>query len=103
MSSESPAIISTHSATVHHVRTEVVPDAVQRIGDIFREPRDRGSLIDIAANGGSSAIASDWVNDLGKAATRSGCPPFDDVLSVICQAITQAITRSLIADRPDPN
>lgn len=99
MSPEPPAIISTHFATVHHVLTEVEPDAVQRIGDIFREPRDRGSRIYIAANGGSSAIASDWLNDLGKAAKRSGCPPFDDVHSVICQAVT----RSFVADRPDPN
>jgi D-sedoheptulose 7-phosphate isomerase len=71
---EFPAIMSTHFATVHHVLTEAEPDSVQRIGDIFREPRDHGSLVYIAANGGSSAIASDWVNDLGKAAKRSGPP-----------------------------
>jgi D-sedoheptulose 7-phosphate isomerase len=48
--------------------------------DIFREARDRAAFIYIAGNGGSSSTASHWVNDLGKATKRSGCPP----LRVMC-------------------
>jgi len=60
--------------------TEVQGSAVERIVDIFREARDRGSFIYIAGNGGSSSTASHWVNDLGKATKRSRCPP----LKVMC-------------------
>ncbi|MBV9703258.1 MAG: SIS domain-containing protein [Methylobacteriaceae bacterium] len=54
--------------------------AIQRIVDIFREARDRGSFIYIAGNGGSSSTASHWVNDLGKAAKRYGRRP----MKVMC-------------------
>jgi D-sedoheptulose 7-phosphate isomerase len=74
------AVISTHFANVGRVLTEVEVYAVQRIVDIFRAARDRGSFIYIAGNGGSASTASHWVNDLGKATKRSGCPP----LKVMC-------------------
>jgi len=73
-------LIQAHFASVRRVLTEVEISAVQRVADIFRAARDRGSFIYIAGNGGSSATASHWVNDLGKATKRSGCPP----LKVLC-------------------
>jgi D-sedoheptulose 7-phosphate isomerase len=68
-------VVSTHIANVRRVLSEVQEAAVERIVDIFRQARDRGSFIYVAGNGGSSATASHWVNDLGKATKRSGCPP----------------------------
>ena len=59
---------------------EVQIGAIHRAVDIFRKARDRGSFIYIAGNGGSSATASHWVNDLGKATKRSGRQP----LKVMC-------------------
>jgi D-sedoheptulose 7-phosphate isomerase len=73
-------VISTHFINVRRVLMEVPIGAVQRVVDIFRSARDRGSFIYIAGNGGSSATASHWVNDLGKATKRSGRPP----LRVMC-------------------
>jgi D-sedoheptulose 7-phosphate isomerase len=54
--------------------------AVERLVDLFRAARDRGSFIYIAGNGGSASTASHWVNDLGKATKRSGRAP----LKVMC-------------------
>jgi D-sedoheptulose 7-phosphate isomerase len=65
---------------VGRVLTEVDIFGLQRVADIFRNARDRGSFIYIAGNGGSSSTASHWVNDLGKATKRSGRPP----LKVMC-------------------
>ena len=75
-----PALISTHFSDVQRVLAQVEQHEVQRIVETFREARDRGSFIYIAGNGGSSSTASHWVNDLGKATKRSGCPP----LKVMC-------------------
>ena len=69
------AVISTHFANLRRVLTHVQVRAVQRIVDIFRDARERGSFIYIAGNGGSSSTASHWVNDLGKATKRSGRRP----------------------------
>jgi D-sedoheptulose 7-phosphate isomerase len=69
------AVISAHFADVRRVLTHVQASAVQRIVDIFRDARERGSFIYIAGNGGSSSTASHWVNDLGKATKRSGRRP----------------------------
>jgi D-sedoheptulose 7-phosphate isomerase len=77
---EAPGIISTHFSNVQRVLGQVQHHEVQRIVETFREARDRGSFIYIAGNGGSSSTASHWVNDLGKATKRSGCPP----LKVMC-------------------
>jgi D-sedoheptulose 7-phosphate isomerase len=79
-SPEAPALISTHFSNVQRVLTQVQHHEVQGIVETFREARDRGSFIYIAGNGGSSSTASHWVNDLGKATKRSGCPP----LKVMC-------------------
>ena len=48
--------------------------------DLLREARDTGCTIFIAGNGGSAAIATHLVNDLGKATKRSGRAP----LRVMC-------------------
>jgi len=50
-------------------------DAVERIYQILRGARDRGSTVYIAGNGGSAATAAHWVNDLGKGAKESRRPP----------------------------
>ncbi len=70
-----PDVITTHFANVRRVLEEVPTGAVQRVVEIFRDARDRGAFIYIAGNGGSSATASHWVNDLGKATKRSGRRP----------------------------
>jgi D-sedoheptulose 7-phosphate isomerase len=50
-------------------------DAVERVVQRLRIGRDSGATLFIAGNGGSAATASHWVNDLGKAASRSGRRP----------------------------
>jgi D-sedoheptulose 7-phosphate isomerase len=45
---------------------------VLRLATELRAARDRGATIFIAGNGGSSATAAHWVNDLGKATKRVG-------------------------------
>jgi len=49
--------------------------AINRIVCMISSARDRGASIYIAGNGGSAAIASHWVNDLGKATKISGKAP----------------------------
>lgn len=49
--------------------------AIARVVEELRAARDRGSAIFIAGNGGSSAIGTHLVNDLGKATKVSGRPP----------------------------
>lgn len=68
-------VITDHIANVCLALAHVPVYAVQRIADVFREARDRGSFIYIAGNGGSASTASHWVNDLGKATKRSGRAP----------------------------
>ena len=75
-----PTVISTHIANVRRVLSEVHVNAVERIVDLIRAARDRGSFIYVAGNGGSAATATHWVNDLGKATKRSGRAP----LKVMC-------------------
>ena len=50
-------------------------DAIERIVESLSAARESGATIYVAGNGGSAAIASHWVNDLGKATKRSGSPP----------------------------
>ena len=49
--------------------------AIERIARRLSEARDHGGTIYVAGNGGSAAIASHWVNDLGKATKRQDLPP----------------------------
>lgn len=50
-------------------------DAIERIADRLDKARKNGSTVFVAGNGGSAAIASHWVNDLGKATKCSGHTP----------------------------
>lgn len=86
--------ISTHVADVRRVLAEMEIDAIERVADIFRKARDRGSFIYVAGNGGSASTASHWVNDLGKATKRSGCPP----LKVMCLSDNTAWFSALCND-----
>jgi phosphoheptose isomerase len=49
--------------------------AIAMVVEEMRAARDRGATIFLAGNGGSSATAAHWVNDLGKATKASGRPP----------------------------
>jgi D-sedoheptulose 7-phosphate isomerase len=73
-------VLSAHVTDVRGALAEIDLGAINRIVDVIRTARDRGGYIYIAGNGGSAATASHWVNDLGKATKRSGCPP----LKVMC-------------------
>ena len=75
-----PGIISAHLSNVRTLLNRVPMFQLERIVEIFRKARDEGSFIYIAGNGGSSATASHWVNDLGKATKRSGRRP----MRVVC-------------------
>lgn len=50
--------------------------AIARLVEELRAARDREATIYFAGNGGSSATAAHWVNDLGKATRQSGRRPF---------------------------
>ena len=49
--------------------------ALGGVVDTIRDARDRGAMVFIAGNGGSAATATHWVNDMCKAASRSGRRP----------------------------
>jgi D-sedoheptulose 7-phosphate isomerase len=74
------ATIPNHFADVRRLLSDIPLFTLERIVDVFRQARDRGSFIYIAGNGGSSSTASHWVNDLGKATKRSGQKP----MKVLC-------------------
>jgi D-sedoheptulose 7-phosphate isomerase len=50
-------------------------DAVERVSLHLACARSTGSTVFVAGNGGSAAIASHWVNDLGKATKCDGFKP----------------------------
>lgn len=75
-----PAVMPNHFSDVRRLLADIPVFTLERIVDVFREARDRGSFIYIAGNGGSSSTASHWVNDLGKATKRSGQKP----MKVMC-------------------
>ena len=50
-------------------------ESIERVAKTLHVARERGAMIYVAGNGGSAAIASHWVNDLGKATKRADCPP----------------------------
>jgi D-sedoheptulose 7-phosphate isomerase len=47
-------------------------DALERVANQLRRARDHGSTVYLAGNGGSSATAAHWANDLCKATRVSG-------------------------------
>jgi phosphoheptose isomerase len=62
-------------ARLDDIMRAVDREAIIRTATELRAARDRGATIFIAGNGGSSATAAHWVNDLGKATKRAGRPP----------------------------
>jgi D-sedoheptulose 7-phosphate isomerase len=76
----SPGVIPAHLSDVRSLLNHVPMFTVERIVEVFQKARDEGAFIYIAGNGGSSATASHWVNDLGKATKRSGRRP----MRVVC-------------------
>jgi phosphoheptose isomerase len=71
----------TTTADTYIERLSVLIDRIDRaaVGQIveeLRRARDQGATIFLAGNGGSSATAAHWVNDLGKATKQSGQAPF---------------------------
>ena len=62
-------------AELRRLLEEADLDALSRVVQRLRVARDAGATVYIAGNGGSAATASHLVNDLNKAATRSGRRP----------------------------
>jgi D-sedoheptulose 7-phosphate isomerase len=54
---------------------QIDPDAIGRVAQDLRNAGGRGATIYVAGNGGSAALASHWVNDLGKATKCAGNAP----------------------------
>lgn len=52
------------------------PETLRRVVEELARARNRGATVFIAGNGGSSATAAHWVNDLGKAVKRPDRRPF---------------------------
>ena len=73
-------VIPAHLSDVRSLLNHVPMFTLERIVEVFQKARDEGAFIYIAGNGGSSATASHWVNDLGKATKRSGRRP----MRVVC-------------------
>jgi D-sedoheptulose 7-phosphate isomerase len=73
-------VIPNHFSDVRRLLSDIPVFTLERIVDVFRDARDRGSFIYIAGNGGSCSTAAHWVNDLGKATKRSGRRP----MKVMC-------------------
>lgn len=73
-------VIAAHLAAVQRALRQVDLAPVLRVVERFRAARDLGRFIYLAGNGGSSATASHWANDLGKATKRSGQAP----IKVMC-------------------
>lgn len=74
-SAETRNIIGNYLPAFERLLRLVDQDAIERIVEILAAAREGGAMIYVAGNGGSAAIASHWVNDLGKATKRAGMPP----------------------------
>jgi D-sedoheptulose 7-phosphate isomerase len=66
------AVASQYLKDLESVLHQVDFAALERVVECLRNARDRGAMMFVAGNGGSSATASHWVNDLNKATKRSG-------------------------------
>lgn len=71
----STPLIESYIARMHELLADVDRHAIDRLAGELRAARARGSTVFFAGNGGSSATAAHWVNDLAKATKRSGQPP----------------------------
>lgn len=61
-----------HMHALEGVLSRVDLNGVERVVERLRLARDSAATVYVAGNGGSAAIASHWVNDLGKATKRAG-------------------------------
>lgn len=68
-------ITQTYVREFEELLKRINGDTIERIVARLAKARDAGRMIYIAGNGGSAAIASHWVNDLGKATKCSSHPP----------------------------
>lgn len=68
-------ILSEYCRTFAGLLDEQFVNSMNRVVRILCDARDRGATIYVAGNGGSAAMASHWVNDLGKATKCSGQAP----------------------------
>lgn len=66
------ALVSSHIERFARTVKGLDIESIERVVQLLRAARDRGSTVFIAGNGGSAAIASHFVNDLGKATKSSG-------------------------------
>jgi len=69
------AVIDNYLPAFERSLKSIDHNAIERISHRLCLARENGATIYVAGNGGSAAIASHWVNDLGKATKRSGSPP----------------------------
>lgn len=75
-SSSWTSLADEYIGRLHDLVDGVDRNAIARVVEELRRARDRGSTVFLAGNGGSSATAAHWVNDLGKATRSSGRKPF---------------------------
>jgi D-sedoheptulose 7-phosphate isomerase len=69
------SVIKNYLLAFESLLKDVDHSAIERISHRLCAARESGATIYVAGNGGSAAIASHWVNDLGKATKRAGSPP----------------------------
>jgi D-sedoheptulose 7-phosphate isomerase len=72
---EIKTIVGNYLPAFEKVLRLIDHDAIERFAETLHAARVKGATIYVAGNGGSAAIASHWVNDLGKATKRSGFLP----------------------------
>jgi D-sedoheptulose 7-phosphate isomerase len=73
--SDANRIATTYLQEFSGLVSRIDVNAICRVAKLLAEARKKSATIFIAGNGGSAAISSHWVNDLGKATKRSEYPP----------------------------
>lgn len=68
-------VADTYLASLQSILGGIDVGALASLTERIRSARDARSTVFIAGNGGSAATATHWVNDLCKAASRSGRAP----------------------------
>ena len=68
-------VLRTYFTRLRDLLGGVDYEALERIVDLLRVARDRGSAVYVAGNGGSAAAASHFATDLAKATRRPGKSP----------------------------
>jgi D-sedoheptulose 7-phosphate isomerase len=75
MQTEMKEVIENYLPAFERLLKAIDSSAIERIARRLCVARENEATIYVAGNGGSAAIASHWVNDLGKATKRAGSPP----------------------------